>query len=331
MGVVLHWSKGHTLFMEQTTKLHVVLGAGQVGTLLRERLVARGERVRVVQRSASTPIAGVEQVRGDITNLDFAERATEGAAVVYDCMNPLYHQWKELLVPLATGSLHGATKAGAKLVALDCLYMYGKPKGPMTEDTEMVPCSKKGELRVALHHLRMNAHRSGSTRVAIARASDFIGPDLGASYWSPRFFERVLAGKTGECFGDPEMPHSYTYANDVADALATLGDNSLADGRVWHVPTNAPETTQAIGTRFGKTLGIDVRMARVPKLAVRAAGLFIPMMRELAEMTYQWEVPFVIDDTRFRQAFGASPTPMDVIIERTAEWARSRFITQRAA
>jgi hypothetical protein len=33
-------------------------------------------------------------------------------------------------------------------------------------------------------------------------------------------------------------------------------------------------------------------------------GLFSPFMREAKEMTYEWEVPFVIDDARFRKTFG---------------------------
>lgn len=306
--------------------LHVVLGAGQIGTRLAQLLLARGLRVRQVRRGAPGPgQPDLEWRSGDITDLAFAEAATRGAAVVYDCMNPQYHQWDELLLPMARGALHGATRAGARLVALDCLYMYGRPTGPMTEDAPLTPCSRKGELRVQLGELRLSADRRGELKVAIGRASDFFGADLPYSGWSDRFYRRVLAGKSAECMGDPDMPHSYTYADDIATALAVLGRRDEAVGRVWHLPTPPAESTQALADRLGRALGIDIRVKRVPKLVLRAAGLFVPFMREVVEMTYQWEVPFVIDDTRFRTTFGVAATPVDAAVAATAAWARRTY------
>src|SRR5215218_585875 len=163
--------------MNARPSLHVVLGAGQIGSQLAHLLLERGHRVRVVRRgSGAPPDPRVELVRGDLRDLAFAEAATRGAAVVYDCMNPQYHQWPTHLLPMAQGALHGAQRAGARLVALDCLYMYGRPDGPMREDSPMQPCSRKGALRVALAQLRLGAHSEGRVEVAIGRASDFFGP-----------------------------------------------------------------------------------------------------------------------------------------------------------
>jgi nucleoside-diphosphate-sugar epimerase len=312
--------------MSSPAPLHVILGAGQIGTRLAQLLLARGLRVRQVRRGAPGPShPGLEWRSGDITDLAFAEEATRGAAVVYDCMNPQYHQWDELLLPMARGALHGAMKAGARLVALDCLYMYGRPTGPMTEDAPLTPCSRKGELRVQLGELRLGADRRGDLRVAIGRASDFFGADLPYSGWSDRFYQRVLAGKSAECMGDPAMPHSYTYADDIATALAVLGSRDEAVGRVWHLPTPPAESTQALASRLGRALGIEIQVKRVPRLVLRAAGLFVPFMREVVEMTYQWEVPFVIDDTRFRTTFGVAATPVDTAVAATAAWARRAY------
>lgn len=306
--------------------LHVVLGAGQVGPLLTELLLARGHRVRTVARSERARLGpGHEHLAGDVTDGAFAARAGAGASVVYDCMNPEYHRWPEALLPLARGALAVARASAGKLIALDSLYMYGRPTGPMSEDSPIAPCSKKGRLRVDLAELRMGADRRGEVRVALARASDFIGVDLPRSAFSDRFFERVFAGRPGECLGDPEMPHSYTYAPDVARALMILGSEERALGRIWHVPTAPAESTRAIGDRLGRALGRPVAVARIPKLALRAVGLVQPFVRELVEMVYQWEVPFVIDDRRFRATFGMEPTPLDDVTTKMAAWAGARF------
>jgi len=317
--------------MNEAKPLHVVLGAGQIGPRVRDLLLAAGHRVRMVRQSepgSSRP--NLEWRRGDIRDLSFAEEATEGASVIYDCMNPPYHRWPDLLLPIARGALHGAAKSGARLVALDCLYMYGRPNGPMREDTPMNPCSKKGELRVKLADLRLEAHARGDARVAIGRASDFFGADLQYSNFGDRFYQRILAGKPAECMGDPDMPHAYTYVEDVARGLVTLGARDEALGKVWHLPTNPAESTRDLVARVGRALGVEAKTTRVPKLVLRAIGIFSPFMREVAEMTYQWEVPFEVDDRRFVQAFGWSATPIEESVEATARWARTRYLRAAA-
>jgi nucleoside-diphosphate-sugar epimerase len=326
MSVALHQCNWH---LEAMNKLNVVFGTGQIGTRIARILLGRGERVRVVARRG-TPPAGAELAAGDARDNAFAAEASRGAAVVYDTMNPLYHHWKQQLVPVGAGALHGATVAGAKLVALDCLYMYGAPAGPMTEDAPIAPCSKKGALRAELAELRLSALRRGDARVAIGRASDFFGPALPASWWSERFWTRVLAGKPAECLGDPDMPHSYTYADDVARALVALGDHADATG-VWHLPTGPAESTRALANRIGKALDLSIAFTTMSPLMLRAIGVFAPFMRELPEMAYQWQRPFVLDDTKFRTRFGFGATPIDEQVAATLAWARESFAAKRAA
>lgn len=315
--------------MNASKPLHVVFGAGQIGTRVARLLLDRGDRVRVVARRPHAP-AGAETAAGDARDLAFAAEAARGATTVFDTMNPLYHQWKKQLVPIAAGALHGATTAGAKLVALDCLYMYGAPAGPMTEESPHAPVSRKGELRASLAELRLGALRRGEARVAIGRASDFFGPDLAQSWFSERFFTRILAGKPAECLGDPDQPHSYTYADDVARGLVALAGADDATG-VWHLPTAPAEPTRALAERIGAALGHRVTMTTMSPLLLRALGLFLPMMGELPEMAYQWQAPFVLDDAKFRARFGFGATPVAEQVAATVAWARSRFLAARAA
>ncbi len=322
--------------------LHVVLGAGQIGPLVARRLASAGHQVRVVRRSASKPpVPGVEVFVGDICDPAFADRVTtcqggQRAAVVYDCMNPTYDRWNEELLALGLGSLGAAARCGARLVTLDGLYQYGRPLRdaggttlPMGEGMPMNPCSRKGELKKQLAELRLGAHRRGEVHVSIGRASDFFGPDLPGSFWSERFFRAIVRGRAGECFGDPDMPHAYTFVDDVARALVTLGQRTEVDGpdgAVWHLPTLPAISTQALAGKVGRALGVgNARVKHVPKLVVRGLGLFNSIIRELPEMTYQWEVPFLVDDSRFRSTFGYGATPLDEQIAAVVAWAKPRF------
>ena len=119
--------------------LHLVLGAGQIGPLVAQRLLARGLRVRIARRSAApSRLAGVETVTLDVRDPAAVAKAAEGAAVVYHCVNPLYHQWPELLLPMTRGIVEGTARARARLVALDNLYMYGDT-ACMNEATKACP------------------------------------------------------------------------------------------------------------------------------------------------------------------------------------------------
>ncbi len=309
--------------------LHVVFGSGQIGRRIATRLLARGHRVRVVSRTPAPPV-GAESAAGDARDLAFVVEAARDAAVIYDCANPPYEHWKRELVPLGTGTLHAAKVTGAKLIALDCLYMYGAPQGPMTETTPMRPISKKGALRQQLAELRLGAVVRGEAHVAIARASDFFGPGLPNSWWGERFFQRVLAGKSGECVGDPDQPHAYSYADDVAAAMVTLGEADGVDG-IWHVPTLPAESTRQLADRVGEALGVRVTMKPIAPLVLRAIGLFAPFMGEVPEMIYQWKMPYLLDDTKFRTRFQTAPTPIADQVGATVTWARRTVATRAAA
>ena len=120
--------------MADNGELHVVYGTGPVGMAVMDALVRRGRRVRMVNRSGRSDVPeGVEVVGGDATDGAFAREASEGASVVYFALNPPYTQWTELFPPLQAGVIEGAAAAGAKLIAVENLYMYGLTGGrPLT-------------------------------------------------------------------------------------------------------------------------------------------------------------------------------------------------------
>lgn len=314
--------KAHRVGMT-TNELAVVLGAGQVGTRVAAQLRARGVRVRQVRRSGPAS----EDVRvGDLADPRFAQAVGQGASVIVHCAVPPYHRWGAQLEPLNDGALHAAKTSGARLVVLDNLYGYGRASGPMTEVTPLAPVSQKGELRARIAEKLMAAHRTGEARVSIARASDFYGPGVTMSgVFGERFFRRALAGKAPEVFGDADLPYSYSYAPDVADGLVTLALDARADGEVWHLPVAAPESTRAWVARFGKALGRELGVTKVPALALRFMGLFVPAAGEMVEMLYQWQAPFVLDDAKFRAAFGGQATAPERGVEETVRWAKATY------
>ncbi len=314
--------------------LHVVLGAGQIGTSLVEALVARGEPVRQVRKGAfGAARAGVETASGDLSDPGFAAKVLAGAKVAYHCVNAPYHEWLALLPALQRGIVEGAARAGTKLVVLDNLYPYGKPKGPLREDTPPAPCSRKGEIRAKLAEELSVAHASGRARIVIVRASDFFGPHVTrTAVFGDRFYSRVLAGKNAEAIGDPDLVHDYAYGPDVARAMLALGgagDDVL--GQVWHVPSSWTGTTRELVTKMVAALGGKPGLSRLPAWLLHGLGVFIKEAGEVPEMIYQWEAPFTVDASKIRARLGFEATPIDEAIRATTAWARGAYGRKAAA
>ena len=310
--------------MTDNGEFHVVFGTGPVGLAVMDELVSKGKRVRMVNRSgrASVP-EGVEVVGGDATDKVFAREASDGASVVYFALNPPYNKWPELFPPLQVGVLEGAASAGAKLIAMENLYMYGPTDGrPLTEGLPYAPNTRKGAVRAMMSEELMEAHQSGRVRVAMGRASDFFGPRVLASAAGEQVFGRAVQGKSAQVAGDPNQPHTYTYAPDVGGGLAILGEHEEALGRAWHLPSPETLTTRQFVERIFEEVSKPARIQAAPKIVLRAMGLFNPGMREMIEMLYAFEEPFVVDDSRFEQAFGEQATPLREAIQRTVRWYR---------
>src|SRR5215218_3482630 len=310
--------------MSDTGELHVVFGTGAVGMAVMEELVRRRRRIRMVNRSGRVSVPeGVEVVGGDATDEAFTREASEGASVVYFALNPPYDKWPELFPGLQVGVLAGAAAAGAKLIAMENLYMYGPTHGrPITEDLPYAANTRKGRVRARMSEELIEAHKSGRVRLAIGRASDFFGPGALASAAGEQVFGRAVEGKSAQVFGDPDQPHTYTYVPDIGKGLVILGEREEALGRAWHLPSPETLTTRQFVEMIFEEVGKPARIQAPPKIVLRTLGLFNPIIRETIEMRYEFDEPFVLVTSDFTRTFGDQATPLREAIQRTVRWYR---------
>jgi len=303
-------------------ELHVIFGAGPVGQAVMNELVSKGKRVRMVSRSGKVNApAGVEVCAGDAADPATTKTLSSGAAVVYNCTNPPYTQWPELFPALQAGVLEGAAAAGAKLVVMENLYMYGPTGGKtLTEDLPYNPTPRKGATRAQMAHDLMAAHQSGKVRVAVGRAADFFGAGVMNSAAGDRLFYPAVEGQAAQFIGNLDRPHTFTYMPDIGKALVILGERDAALGQAWHIPSPETVTTREFFTLAYQAAGQTPKMASMPKLMVKGLALIIPIVREVNEMLYEFEEPFIMDHSRFERAFGLKATPLREAIQTTVEW-----------
>ncbi|MYS85537.1 NAD-dependent epimerase/dehydratase family protein [Embleya scabrispora] len=311
--------------MSTGSDLHVVLGAGgAVGGAVVDELVARGRRVRAVNRNGvPTAPDGVEVHRGDVTTADGAAAACAGGAVVYHCAAPAYTRWASEFPPMTDAIRRGAAAAGAKLVFADNLYMYGPVSAPMTEDMPYAAGFPKGRVRAGMARSLLAAHEAGELRVALGRASDYYGPRGVNSTVGETVFGAAVQGKVARWVGPLDQPHSFSYLPDFAKGLVVLGEDARADGHAWHIPTAEPVTGRQFLDMLFAELGSPGRSAAVGRTLQRVLGLVNPTVRALGETWYQRDRPFVVDAGRFTETFGPLPaTSHAEAIAATVAWFR---------
>lgn len=238
--------------------------------------------------------------------------------MVYGCVGLDYAGWPEKWPPMMAGMLAGAESAGAPFVFMDNCYMYGPVDEPMREDLPLTAFGRKPATRARITRMWQEAHQTARVRVASVRASDFYGPGVGNSALGDRSFGRIAEGKSAQIVGDPDQPHSFTYVPDVARALMTVADAPDSFGEAWNVPNAPDRTLRDLLELFATAIGQPLKIQVMPKMMMSALGLLNVNVREMKEMLYQWERPFIVDSSKFADRFWNDPTSFDDGIAATA-------------
>jgi nucleoside-diphosphate-sugar epimerase len=181
--------------MSTTTNTDVVIGTGPLGLAVMRELLAKGKKVRVVNRSGKADVpANVEVVGADIVDPKIAREACRSAGSIYLCAKPPYTEWADKFPPIMDGAIEAAAATKARLIYADNLYPYGPFTGAVTEDLPDAATGPKGKARAQITAKLMAAHKAGKVRAAIGRASDFYGPGVTESSLGERVFGFALAG-----------------------------------------------------------------------------------------------------------------------------------------
>jgi hypothetical protein len=253
-------------------ELHLLFGAGQVGSRLARLLLESGRRVRIAKRSSAGVPSGAEVACGDATDPGFCAEAARGARVVYHCMNPPYSTrvWAEVVPRLMDNLIAAAGRAGARLVVLDNLYLLGRPGGrPLDEDTPIRPCSAKGEIRARAAERLFEAHRRGDVEATTGRASDYYGPGGTLTHLGDQFWRPALAGKTAWVLLDPDAIHTYHYIPDGGGRRVRPALDAALPARGEHANARDPARASAgAGAQVHHRASLDGG----PRRRVRPAG-----------------------------------------------------------
>ena len=138
----------HLSRSETRATIHLVIGAGPVGSEVATRLASAGKSVVIVTRRGSDPHdSGIRTVAADASSVDAL---------------------------LAAAFLSYAERTGAVLATCSNLYGYGPVTGRLTESLPLASHGTKGQIRAAMRLDAQALHEAGRIRATEVRGSDYI-------------------------------------------------------------------------------------------------------------------------------------------------------------
>jgi nucleoside-diphosphate-sugar epimerase len=300
-----------------------ILGAGgAISNELSARLAAANLPFRLAGRNPTSRPGTTQLVAADLTRLDPTLNAVAGSNIVFLLAGLKYDRkvWAEQWPRIMANTIEACKRAGARLVFFDNVYMYGRVNGPMTEQTPYHPSSRKGEIRSRIADSLIDEWKSGKLTAMIARAADFYGPGAGHGIPNTLVFDPLSKGKPAMCLAADNLPHSYTYTPDAADALLKLAQTDSAWNQTWHLPTTPdPPTGRQFIAAATRELGVEPKYRILGPAMLGIAGLFKTEIREVREMLYQNNAPYLFDSSKYARAFGFAGTAYADGIRATAE------------
>jgi len=303
--------------------MQTILGAGgAIGNELAKNLIQYTDQIRLVSRNPKKVNSTDEIFKADLMYKAQVVEAIKGSEVAYLIAGLKYNTkvWSTQWPKIMSNVIQACKENNTNLVFFDNVYMYGKVDGPMTEDTPVNPCSRKGEIRAQIAQMLLNEIKAGNLKALIARAADFYGPNVLTSMPESLIIQNFKKGKIAQVFCADHYLHSYTYTPDAGKATAILGNNDNAYNQIWHLPTHKnPMDGKQWVEAFAKAFNTKPDYMILRKWLIRLFGIFTPIIAELYEMLYQYDRDYIFDSSKFENEFDFQTSSYIEGIQRTVE------------
>jgi nucleoside-diphosphate-sugar epimerase len=302
--------------------MQTILGAnGTIGSVLAKELITYTDKIRLVSRNPRKVNETDELFPADLSNPAFVDQAVEGSDVVYLVVGFDYKikVWEENWPKLMRATINACIKHKARLVFFDNVYCYDINAIPhMTEDSPNNPPSRKGAVRKQIAQMVMDEVKAGKLMALIARSADFYGPDNDKSFVNEMVYKNFKKGMRANWFIDADKKHSFTFTPDAAKATALLGNTDDAYNTIWHLPTDKNVLTGREFVRlFANEMKVPDKLFVMPMWMIKIVGIFVPVMKEMPEMMYQYDRDYFFDSSKFVKRFNFAVTTYAEGVKRT--------------
>ncbi len=317
-------------------------GAGFIGSHLVEALLARGDRVAVIDDESTGTRANLaavidhprlSYVRGSVTDREIVRDALDGVEDVYHLAAAVgvrlvaerpIHTLETNVYPMELlldefSRLQAAGRT-VRLFLASSSEVYGKnPKPVWCEDDDMVfgpttrPRWSYGASKAIDEFLALAYWRERRLPAVVGRFFNVVGPRQTGAFGMvlPRLVDAALSGGPLEVHDDGRQERCFAHVSDVIRAVLALMESPQAVGRVFNIGSDQP-----------------VSILELAQRVIRAAGRALPI--EFISYAAAYGQDFedcrrrVPDLTRLRETIGVWPCrSLEDTIAEVVAWKRN--------
>jgi UDP-glucose 4-epimerase len=312
-------------------------GAGFIGSHLVDALLARGDRVLVLDNLSTGRIANLDQASAH-PDLHFVQGSVLDELVVDELVHRcdtvvhlaaavgvklIVEQPLKSLTTNIRGSeivIEAAHRYRRKILIASTSEVYGKnSRGPLSEDADRIlgsPAVVRWAYSTAkaVDEILANAyHRERSLPSMVVRLFNVVGPRQSPAYGMviPRLVRQAVRAQPLTVYGDGSQTRCFAHVTDVVGALISLLDCEAAIGETVNVGSPAEISILDLAWRIVKQTQSTSEVRLVPYEAAYGLG-FEDMTRR------------VPDITKLNRMIGWMPTrTLDDILRETVAEARA--------
>jgi nucleoside-diphosphate-sugar epimerase len=328
----------------------LVTGAtGLLGSHLVERLIARGNRVRVLARPGSRTefldSLGVDVVRGDLTDRAACAAATADVALVFHCAAKVgdwgrWHEFQTGCIDATRTLAQVAARAGVdRFVHISSTSAYGHPPDQETPIDETTPLGQNVWVLDYYTRSKVDCERSlwqmaaaGDLPLTVIRPSWLFGERDRTTV--PRLIREFRRGRM-LIVGRGDNPLSAVYAGVVADAALLAARDPASRGEAYNITSQGPISQRAFLDLFADALEVPRVSRQVPYALAFTGGFLLELQDRLLGRSLPprvtrygaWllgrRLEYSTDKARARLGWEPEISYRDSI-ERTIRWFRDR-------
>lgn len=312
---------------------YLVLGAtGSIGSAFVNSLIKNNRPAVILVRSRTKAInlfgqgALLEIVEGDARDKELVASLAKGRKYIFHGINFPYDKWEGNMEAVTTNVIEAARANKALILFPGNIYNFGMTS-PIFEDTPQAPVARKGQIRVMLENMLKSASESGACRVLIVRLPDFFGPNVTNGLMEP-IFKNALEGKPMKWLVRKDIPHQLVFIQDAGDLFVKLADrDNLANFEVVNFGGVIVSSIESWMENIGLAAGSAPKAKAIPKFALTVLSPFMPVIKEVKEMSYLFENNIELNDDKLKSILpDFKPTSIESANRQTLRWFRQNVI-----
>jgi UDP-glucose 4-epimerase len=288
-------------------------GAGFIGSHIAEALVARGDRVRVLDNLSTGHVTNMASFRAKIEFFQADLLAASSVAQAMRGVDCVIHHAALASVPLsverpldvhaacATGTLillEEARRAGVRRVVYAASSSaYGDQPGNVKHETDLPsPLSPYAAAKLAGEMYCQAYSAMQSVETVALRYFNIFGPrqDPNSPYSAviPLFISAMLKGEQPIVYGDGMQSRDFCFVSNVVQANLLAADAPDVNGRMFNIASGKSTDLLTLLSVLNRLLGMDVKPRHDPPRAGEVRESRADITEALRRLGYNPEVDF---------------------------------------